>query len=274
MISREWLYEDDAFLGLPWNRSIIDEWGKVMAWHPLNSVAAPVSSLAELGKVTMHAEMNFVSNDTERYELMYRGHDSNLFLVAKQLIGLDMRKVEVALKKMLAICRAHFSGTKSANEIYFLMRHAGLPSHIIDWSQSLEVALWFAIHSTDGSLKKDNASLWVLRPTIGKKDRVATFYPADCMACERSKRQKGFAYFLHFTTTDDGVLTMLPMESDPIYGPRLLRIPLQGDYSAMERELCERDPSIAEIAKAESPLPENVVEKCRKVFQTITKKKA
>lgn len=244
-----------------------------MTWHPLNSAATPVSSIAELEKVIRHAEMHFVSNDVPLYNLMYRGHDSNLFLVAKQLIGLDLTRVEIASKKMLAICRDHYGGTKSDDEIFFLMRHAGLPSHTIDWSQSLDVALWFAIHSTDGTIKKNNASLWALRPMIGKKDWVATFYPADCMTCERSKRQKGFAYFLHFTTSDDGVLTMLPMDSDPIYGPRLLRIPLQGDYSAMERELRERDPSIAEITKAESPLPEDVVDKCWSAFETITKKK-
>lgn len=44
---------------------------------------------------------------------------------------------------------------------YFLMRHYGLPTRLLDWSESAIVAMYFAVNAKPS---KENAAVWILDP--------------------------------------------------------------------------------------------------------------
>ena len=191
-------------------------------------------------------------------------------MLSRPLEGLGRDTVKLALEKMLAICRMHLDARLSDEYVYFLMRHAGLPSMMMDWSNSWHVALWFAIHTQEKFVKDGGASLWAIRTMVGTVKGLPTLYHADSFACERSHRQDGFAYYLHFEENKQGESRIIQMNRDPIYGRRLVRIPIAGDYTQIKEALLAKDSSLAEITEAESPIPEDVVSECKKTFSDIT----
>lgn len=58
----------------------------------------------------------------------------------------------------------------------FLMQHYGVPTRLLDWSESPLVALYFALQNTDGGSNND-AALWCLSPT--KLNKNANIVSAD-----------------------------------------------------------------------------------------------
>ena len=234
---------------------------------PVYFATTPVSSLVELQKIISIADQRMaVYADVPNMSLLFRGQASDSALVPKLIEGrVDIEKLSSALKEMLKICKEEIGDLRTNNEVYFMMRHAGLPSHLIDWSYDWRIALWFALHNSDGSLTKRSSSLWVIRQHIS--DLRCSFFPADQHTCERSERQEGWAYAIRFKKREAGVYA-LPMEQDRKYEKRLLRIPIDTTaHKSLTLELQQKDGSLADIMNIPPPLSTEVVRKCHCIFK-------
>lgn len=238
--------------------------------HSFNWATDPVTSYEELSAAIGAVNRWLVPYEDPPLTLMFRGQDTDAPLLSRPLDGLGWDVVKLALEKMLEICRKHLDAQLMDKHVYFMMRHAGLPSMIVDWSNSWHVALWFAIHTQERTVKVGGASLWAIRTMVWPVKGWPTLFHADSFACERSRRQDGFAYHLHFEVNKQGESRIIRMNRDPIYGRRLFRIPIAGDYAQIEAELLARDPSLKEITEAESPIPDDVVSECKETFLNIT----
>jgi hypothetical protein len=71
---------------------------------------------------------------------------------------------------------------------YFLMEHYGLPTRLLDWTESALVALYFGLRNTKD--KKENPAVWVLNPKelnqkLAKKDYLilSTFRDTKEISC-------------------------------------------------------------------------------------------
>lgn len=82
------------------------------------------------------------SNDAHRHEMIMRLESDVYFEFASHSSHLE-------------------DSPRSAWDILFLMRHYGLPSRVLDWSECLGVAVHFA---TMGQPNKMNSALWILNP--------------------------------------------------------------------------------------------------------------
>ena len=240
----------------------------------INLVTDPVSNVNDLLVSIEVAKQNMWPCDNLPFELVYRGQASGMPLVPRQIIGRH-KNLHEKLLKMLSICRDAVGADYTDHQIYFMMRHAGLPSHLLDWSWQWEVALWFAIHDADGRLKNRSSSLWALRPllrdlqggVVNGSHIDPVFFRADQLTCERSRKQDGCAYQVHFEKSGDEIIPM-PMNNDSIYSERLLEIPLCASMSCADVEswLLRDRPELADLLDGEHPLPSSVVEGCIKLF--------
>lgn len=241
------------------------EWKQIarMSDDAMYWLTEPVATLRDLCSILNIAEHNMAVCERLTFALMFRGQATSSPLAPKSLSRrIDIDALGEALREMIAICKEKLGGSYSDSIVYFIMRHAGIASHLIDWSYSWKVALWFALHNADGSLTERSSSLWVLRPHISD----STFFPVDQHACERSEKQEGWMYLIRFANGVDGV-RVLPMECDELYRGRLLRIPIDTEaHKRLETELLVDCPEVANVMSAPPPLPDDIIEKCNAIF--------
>ncbi|RDX37255.1 FRG domain-containing protein [Kangiella sp. HD9-110m-PIT-SAG07] len=98
--------------------------------------------------------------------LWYRGQASDVWGLIPYYMRLDNAPPETTLLKRFKQSAAMLIDT-SPNESFdwlFLMQHYGVPTRLLDWSESPLVALYFAVENLEQHGDKDGA-LWLLHPS-------------------------------------------------------------------------------------------------------------
>lgn len=106
-----------------------------------------------------------ILQDTENYSgpIWYRGQSNYAWSLMPSFYREDYRTTEQSLllrfrqNATMLIERP----TTDPFEWMFLMQHYGVPTRLLDWTESPLVALYFCVNSNDDS----DAALWVLKPT-------------------------------------------------------------------------------------------------------------
>lgn len=223
---------------------------------PVSSVEEWESYCAELMEIFSIPEIEMVNE----WPLVYRGNGGETLYDKKCWESLGNNPVEI-YDKMLVSCRETVKRKYPRLEIddrdlLWLMRHAGLPSPLLDFSKSFYVALWFAIHNSDGSIRKEDASVWVARIT----DRMKSANVADANSFGRAMHphvynqvsydENGETLFYRpasqesvvicqrfLTDGADGCFKLLPLNEDPYFAGKIVRIPISGDYAKIEQDI-------------------------------------
>ena len=109
-------------------------------------------------------QINFFIKDAKakgNEPLFFRGHGSTNW---ELISSLGRQKKDTTLEQRLYYDFVSYAGDLIPNhfttwDILFLMRHHGLPTRLLDWSESFSAALYFAVKNFD---KK--AAIWILNP--------------------------------------------------------------------------------------------------------------
>lgn len=108
------------------------------------------------------------------------------------------------------------TAARSAWDTLFLMRHYGLPTRTLDWSETLGVSIFFAVGTLDLSLNRA-AALWILNPyalneeTWGGRDTVLPrFLAAPKSEDEDCDYDELLAYWGHSELAFDGPVAVCP----------------------------------------------------------------
>ena len=238
---------------------------------PFEITLPAISSTTEFEAFGPELEDIFGMTDVERCGdrlFVFRGNDEsaplgNPFLKS----GYFAEPVEV-LREMLATCREFVDEFWKEEDrvcdadLYWLMRHAGLPSPLLDCSRSFYVALWFAIHRHAGKemyvLRDDaNAAVTVVRLSKEGYECENTIEPIPPDPTSRPivyKRVKvdgngEFPYerplaqdsiVIRQRFLPDGIggrYRLLPLNEDPYCAGRILKIPIVGSYRKINAQI-------------------------------------
>jgi hypothetical protein len=114
--------------------------------------------------------------------------------------------------------------------VAFAMQHHGMPTRLLDWSDTFAVALHFAV-----SVGKGDAAVWLLNPFVLNKTTIGQsgiFYPTDLDGDYAD-------FFVHRTKKlDGGVAAILPLRHHPRVFNQRGAFTVHGDVSNTLETLC------------------------------------
>lgn len=173
-------------------------------------------------------------------DVWFRGHSRNTYQLLPSLARVEHGMAREALLAKRFKQNAHSfrqSPPQSEWEWLFLMQHFGVPTRLLDWTESPLVALYFAVHGFaeddghDGNLwallpAKYNYDVPRLRPTVPVDipcfgvDRVLDDYSPDVMALETVSSKLPAAAIAHRQNerimAQLGVFTIMHREMTPL----------------------------------------------------------
>ena len=108
-----------------------------------------------------------LGEDNEGYagSVWYRGQGRSIWSLTPGYLRLNNPPSESTFLKRFKQSAAMLIQTspKESFDWLFLMQHYGVPTRLLDWSESPLVALYFAVE--DSSDRDEEAALWSLRPS-------------------------------------------------------------------------------------------------------------
>ncbi|TOD35153.1 FRG domain-containing protein [Vibrio parahaemolyticus] len=108
--------------------------------------------------------IRYIENNPGLNNFWYRGVASDEFQTVPGLVWRNARKVESPLEHEFLVNYRCYSQYENLSpwETYALMQHHGLPTRLLDWTNSALIALFFALYS-EPDLDTDRV-VWVMNP--------------------------------------------------------------------------------------------------------------
>lgn len=119
-------------------------------------------------------QLKKLSNKFEE-DLWFRGQTDISWKLSPGLLRLDKKASESSLLTRFKQSAAMLIEDNSKDDFdwLFLLQHYGVPTRLLDWSESPLAALYFAVN--DASQDKKDGALWILKPTeLNKIANIST----------------------------------------------------------------------------------------------------
>ncbi|XQA69868.1 FRG domain-containing protein [Xanthomonas sacchari] len=171
-----------------------------------SSTAEFLSALAQINAAIGDEAVWFRGHSRSTYKLLPSIARSTLALEREALLSKRFKQNAYPFRQ---------SPPQSEWEWLFLMQHFGIPTRLLDWTESPLVALFFAVHDSDPDHDNHDANLWALlpakynfevprvRPTVAVDipcfgvDKVLDDYRPDLMSLEAMSSKLPAAAIAH-----------------------------------------------------------------------------
>lgn len=152
------------------------------------------------------------------------------------------KNIRIAFQTRAFPLMEHYS-TRNSDDLYFLMQHYGVPTRLLDWTESALVALFFALRGRREG-QTDMPAVWVLNP-----------FELNIKTLNRGSLLKAAVddLSLHLPPPQGDIQGILPVAILPVYSDRRMfaqqsRFTLHGTNVAALEEI----PELSELLRKES----------------------